>query len=124
MFILVFQWLAKRSYHLRRCNAFKVVVYERLRPAWFVKQFTELIPVHRKIIVVLVTLLYGLDGVAIVVGVGREILATILEVVRFEGNGTTIEIRIVFENTSAINKHGVGSIEVAHWQPVGIVQGY
>ena len=122
--VLVLHGLTVGSNHLFRIDVVGVIVNKRLCPCRTVEQFTELVPVHHEIVIMLVTLLGSLDGLAVVVAESREVLAAILEVVRFEGDGTAVEVGIVLQNTATIYEHRVGGVEMTGGEPVGIVGGH
>jgi hypothetical protein len=59
------------------------------------QQFGHEIPVHIKILVVVAAAMYSTDAVTNVLGIGREIAAIVLEMVRLEGDGAVAKVGIV-----------------------------
>ncbi len=57
-------------------------------------------------------------------GVGREVEALVLEVIRFEGYGAAIEIGIVHQHPPAIYEHGICLVGMSLHKPFRHVSGY
>ena len=122
--LLVPDGLAVGGDHIRGEDPLGVEVVVRLRPARFVQQFGLLIPVHVEIFILVISLLGGLDDTVLVEGIGREPPALLLEIVRLEGNGAAVEVRIVLQDAAGIDEHRVGGVQMAGNQPVRIVRGH
>ena len=122
--LLVPDGLAVGGDHIRGEDPLGVEVVVRLRPARSVQQFGLLIPVHVEIFILVISLLGGLDDTVLVEGIGREPPALLLEIVRLEGNGAAVEVRIVLQDATGIDEHRVGGVQMAGNQPVRIVRGH
>ena len=120
----VLEGLAVRDNRLLPRGVVRVVVDERLRPAGAVEQFAELVPVHREVLIVLVSLLDNLYVPFVVVGIGREVTATVGEEIRFEGDGTAVQVGIVHQDLVGIDEHRVRRVEMPGGQPVRVVGGH
>ena len=88
------------------------VFEEWLYPVGLVEKFWNQIPVHAEVLIIVCALLFCLDGVAIVVGIGREITAFILKIIRFETDATARQVRIAFQHLSAQVEHHVGLVKM------------
>ena len=92
--VVVLNGLAKARHHLARVRS-HVIVHVWLRPARLVEQHGHEVPVHEEILVLVAAALYGSDAVAVMLGVGREVPALVLEIVRLEGDGTVVEVGVI-----------------------------
>ena len=93
-------------------DTFLGVFKEGLNPIRFVKQFGNQIPVHREVLVIVGSFLFGLDGVTVVIGIGREVAPLILEVIRLEADAAACQVGIALEHLSAEVEHEVGFVEM------------
>ena len=121
---LVPDGLAVGSDHIRGVVSLRIEVVVWLRPARPVQQFRLLIPVHVKILILVVSLLRRLDDAVLIEGVGREPPSLVAEVVRLKGDGAAVEVRIVLQDAAGIDEHRIGGIQMAGNQPVRIVRGH
>ena len=102
--LLVIDSLAVAGHHLGRVGVC-VVIHVWLGPARTFAQHGHQIPVHVEILIVIVAALYGAGAVTVVFRICREVAAFVLEVVRLEGNGAVVEVRVVQQHSLTIDKH-------------------
>ena len=65
--------------------------------------------------------LNGAYGVTNESGVGGEVAAFVLEVIRLKGDGTVIEVGIVLQQAATVDEHRVGFVRMALYEPHGHV---
>ena len=70
-------------------------------PIGLIEQFGYQIPVHTVVLIVVRSFLFGLDGIAVVVGISREITALLFEEVGFERDAATCQFRIALQYLTA-----------------------
>ena len=121
--MLVVDGLAIAGNHLSGVGS-RVEIHVRLSPARFVEQDWHQIPISVEILVVVAAALYSAYRVADMLGIGGEVLSLLLEVIRLEGDGGIIEVRIVEQNAATVNEHRFGIVEMALNQPFVQVGGY
>ena len=113
--------LTVARHHLARVRS-RIEIHVRLRPARLVQQLSHQIPVHIEVLVIVATALNGSDTVAHMLGISREVAPVLLIVIRLEGNGAGVEVRIVQQHASTVHKHRVGTLRMSHHQPFGNIR--
>ena len=68
--------------------------------------------------------LYRSKTVTKVFGIGREIAALVLKIIRLKGNRTGVEVGIVQQRATAIDEHRVGLVGMALHQPSGHIRSH
>ena len=120
---IVLDGLTIRGHHLARIRC-HIEIDIRFRPARMIEQLRHQIPVHKEILVVVATALNRTDTITGMLRIGGEIASVILEVIRFEGDGTVVEIGIILQHSSTIHKHRVGLGRMTHYEPFSHVCGH
>ena len=81
-------------------------------PIGLIEQFGYQIPVHTVVLIVVRSFLFGLDGIAVVVGISREITTFIFEEIGFERDAATSQFRIALQHLTAQVEHEVGIVKM------------
>ena len=88
------------------------VFKERFYPIGLIEQFGYQIPVHAVVLIVVRSLLFCLDRITVVIGIGREIATFILEEIGFERDAATCQFRIALQYLTAQVEHEVGIVKM------------
>ena len=70
------------------------------------------VPVHIKILIVVVTLLFGYDAVTFFIRVSREILTFLFIEIGIERDAAAFQGGVLLQQLSAIRKHHVGLVDM------------
>ena len=93
-------------------NTVSIVFGIGLNPVFLVQMTGYQIPVHTKVLVAIVTLLFGQNTISPIIGIGREVLTLLAKVIGFERDTTALHNRIVLQNLTAIGKHLIGVVQM------------